>query len=248
MFSNLENKKGEDSSNANLTSLDLRIYDLDKDLKKLNEDFEELVFEIDDLKILNQEILLKLEALLINNKNSSNIGERNNLMENENNQEKININENNTLGELKINSEDMSELKAEEEIDQNIELTPEEEFQSAFNLIRSQQFDDAKAALKIFISKDIKNNLSGSAHYWLGEIHILQKEYREAALILAEGYQKYPKSIKAPDMLYKLSVSLSNINKGSDACNTLVKFTKDYPNNNLIEKVQNKILELKCVN
>ena len=41
--------------------------------------------------------------------------------------------------------------------------------------------------------------LAGSAHYWLGEIYLLKKENREAALVFAEGYQKYPQSIKAPD-------------------------------------------------
>ena len=31
----------------------------------------------------------------------------------------------------------------------------------------------------------------------------LEKKFRDAALIFAEGYQKFPQSIKAPDMLYK---------------------------------------------
>ena len=43
-----QNKKLEEASD--LTVFDLRIYDLEKDIKKLNENFEELVFDIDDLK------------------------------------------------------------------------------------------------------------------------------------------------------------------------------------------------------
>ena len=46
------------------------------------------------------------------------------------------------------------------------------------------------------------------AYYWLGELYILEQNYQKAALSLAEGYQKFPDSIKAPDTLYKLAISL----------------------------------------
>ena len=80
----------------------------------------------------------------------------------------------------------------------------------------------------------------------MGEIHLLKKNYREAALIFAEGYQKYPTSIKSPDSLYKLAEALSQIDKINDACNTLKKFTKEYINHKLINKTNNKIIELEC--
>ena len=80
----------------------------------------------------------------------------------------------------------------------------------------------------------------------MGEIYLLKKEFREAALILAEGYQKFPKSIKAPDMLYKLSESLVLIDKKNDACSTLIKLDKEYPNNKLKSKVAKKVSELNC--
>ena len=75
---------------------------------------------------------------------------------------------------------------------------------------------------------------------------VLKKDYREAALVLAEGYQKYPKSVKAPDSLYKLSEALSKIDKNFEACNTLNKFNKEHPNHKLASKANSKIQELKC--
>ena len=80
----------------------------------------------------------------------------------------------------------------------------------------------------------------------MGEIYLLKKEFREAALILAEGYQKFPESIKAPDMLYKLSESLVLIDKKNDACSTLIKLDKEYPDNKLKSKVTKKVSELNC--
>ena len=125
-------------------------------------------------------------------------------------------------------------------------LSSEEQFQLAFDLLRSQKFEKASIALKEFISNNSESNLSGSAHYWLGEIYLLKKDFREAALVFAEGYQKYPMSVKAPDSLYKLAEALSKIDKIAEACNTLIKFNKEYANHKLINKANGLTAELKC--
>ena len=45
--------KNQNNTNASdLTAFDLRIYDLEKDIKKLNSNFEELIFQIEDLNNL----------------------------------------------------------------------------------------------------------------------------------------------------------------------------------------------------
>ena len=64
--------------------------------------------------------------------------------------------------------------------------------------------------------------------------------------MLAEGYQKFPKNIKAPDMLYKLSMSLTNINKKKDSCNTLKKLIEEFPRHKLLSKAENSIISLDC--
>ena len=80
----------------------------------------------------------------------------------------------------------------------------------------------------------------------MGEIYLLRKEYREAALIFAEGYQKYPDSIKSPDSLYKLAETLIKIEKKDEACNTLNQFLIKYPDDKLKDKTELKIKELQC--
>ena len=245
----------DDSTNAiDLTAFDLRIYDLEKDIKKLNNSFEELIFQIDDLNQLYKELNIDLSTLSLKIENSikknsleEEIDENNTLSNSE-------IKEENTLGSLVINSEDLSESESTS-LNQNIKksedeslsnLSPEDQFQLAFDLLRNQRFEDAKDSFLLFIEENTDNTLSGTAHYWLGEIYLLKKEYREAALILAEGYQKFPQSIKAPDMLYKLSESLVLIDKKNDACSTLIKLDKEYPNNKLKSKVAKKVSELNC--
>ena len=47
-------------------------------------------------------------------------------------------------------------------------------------------------------------------------------------------------------MLYKLSESLVLIDKKNDACSTLIKLEKEYPDNKLKSKISNKVSELNC--
>ena len=244
----------DDSTNViDLTAFDLRIYDLEKDIKKLNNSFEELIFQIDDLNQLYKEINVDLSTLSLKIENSI---KKNNLDEKINENKTLlnsEIKEENTLGSLVINSEDLSESESTSQNQQVksseeslLNLSPEDQFQLAFDLLRNQRFEESKTSFLVFIEENNDSTLSGTAHYWLGEIYLLKKEYREAALILAEGYQKYPQSIKAPDMLYKLSESLVFIDKKNDACSTLIKLDKEYPDNKLKSKIVKKVSELNC--
>ena len=102
------------------------------------------------------------------------------------------------------------------------------------------------ANIKEFIKDNSEHKFSGSAHYWLGEIYLLRKEYREAALIFAEGYQKHPDSVKSPDSLYKLAEALIKIEKTQEACNTLNQFLIKFPENKLADKIKLNITNLQC--
>ena len=238
--------KVESENSLNISAFDMRIYDLEKDIKTLNLNFEEVVFQIDELKKLYEELNLKIDTYLINKSRETKTSEFSSNEINDNSISKDSLSEN-TLGTLKINSEDLSDSAEENQPDNKIlDLSPDEQFQIAFDLLRSQQFDQAKTALEDFIDNNSENQLAGSSYYWLGEIHLLKKNYREAALVFAEGYQKYPTSIKSPDNLYKLAEALSQIDKINDACNTLKKFTKEYINHKLINKTNSMITELEC--
>ena len=263
LFTKNEEQISLDSENqatsSQITVFDMRLRDIENELQAINLNYENISFEFDDLKKALEELSLELDdAILILNNSMMAIdnkiqtydsSENNNVLEqqdlNESNQSQNETT--NTLGTLKINSKDLSDSnnvsKADEKI---IFLSPEEQFQAAFDKIRSQKFEEAKSDFNLFIKENPSNVLTGSAHYWLGEIYFLQKEYREAALVFAEGYQKYPNSVKSPDSLYKLAETLVKIEKKEEACNTLRQLILKYPNNKLIEKSQIKINEIPC--
>ena len=251
--SNSESQKSNDTNEASyLTSFDLRIYDLEKDIKKLNNSFEDIIFQLDDLKNLYEDLILNISTQQLNFQNNTTSSEEKNLENKKNSSLGKKLDDN--LGSIIIKSLDLS--NSEEKLNnednninrenQDVNLSLEDEFQNALDFLRGQKFDDAKYALKNFINKYESSNLSGSAHYWLGEIYLLEKNYKEAALILAEGYQKFPRSVKSPDMLYKLSESLLNIDKKDDSCNTLKKLNQEFPKHKINNKVKSKMKDINC--
>ncbi len=233
---------------TNLSAIDMRIYDLEKDVKKITASYEDILFQLED-------IVLKLnkfedQFLLLEN----NILESKKIKEDVTSikDNKDQLKEENSLGSLKISSDNVNNELNKQDNEENIDavdqkLSPEDEFQIAFDNIRNKNWDDAENQLKNFIINYPDNQLSGSAHYWLGELYILKDKYRDAALVFAEGFQNFPKSIKAPDMLFKLSQSLYAVNKTNESCKTLEKLILDYPKNKLLKIAKNQLQDYDCL-
>ena len=239
---------------TNLSAIDMRIYDLEKDVKNLTASIEEVYFQLEDLSNIIKE--LEYITLDIQKNISTNIQKNENINQNIKTDEissTTNGNlqlEENTLGSLKITS-DSDDTNSENgkilEESKSTNLSPEDQFQDAFDNIRNKNWENAKNSFQTFIENYPENQLSGSAHYWLGELYILEKKYRDAALILAEGYQKFPESIKAADMLFKLSQSLFEVNKVNESCKTLEKLIIDFPKNKFIKIANKQIQDYGCL-
>lgn len=107
--------------------------------------------------------------------------------------------------------------------------TPAQQYQGAFALLRRADYPAAEQALRAFIAQHPKDPLAGNAQYWLGETYYVRRNWKDAAIAFAEGYQKYPKNSKAPDDLLKLAMSLGNMGQKADACTALRHLERDFP-------------------
>ena len=256
VFSNSPNQSNGTNNDfvKNLSAIDLRIYDIENDIKNLTSNLEELYFQLDDIfnKLENLEVVINnLQSVPLNSVEVSNdeISEdssevkSNTLSETENTLGTLNIskNTNDTNDEVVSDDQEVNSNEKEEVI------SPEDQFQEAFDNIRDKKWQDAKSSFEQFISDNPENQLSGSAHYWLGELYILEKNYREAALIFAEGFQKFPDSIKAAEMLFKLSQSLYQVEKTTEACKTMEQLIIDFPKNKMIPQTKKQIIDYNCL-
>ena len=236
-------------------SIDLRIYDLEKDIKNLTLQFEEILFKLDDLSVAMD----NLENKLITIKDTVEINQNSIEIENKelSNDDDISIKDENTLGKIKLtennqqlNNIDGSSIDTDE--DKNaleneiINLNPEEQLQYALDQMMKKNYDKSKEILESFILNYPDNNLSGSAHFWLGKIYLFQKNYRKAAIVYGEGVQKFPKSIKAAEMYYELAKSLKEMNKIDEACKTLDLLDENYKGNKFSKDPEKIRKSLNC--
>ncbi len=96
-------------------------------------------------------------------------------------------------------------------------------------MLRRADYANAEHALKTFVSQHPNDALASSAQYWLGASYYAHKDYASAAEALAYGYQKYPKSSKAPDYLVMLGASLGSLGKKQEACSAFARLDRDFP-------------------
>lgn len=123
-----------------------------------------------------------------------------------------------------------------------------DQYEYAYNLLRQRNYPEAEQAFREFVAQHKKDELSGNALYWLGETHYVRRQFEPAAIAFLEGYNSYPKGSKAADNLLKLGMSLSGLNRQKEACTTLAKLGKEFPDAppNLKAVADNERRKLAC--
>ena len=101
--------------------------------------------------------------------------------------------------------------------------TPAQQYAYAFGLLRQANYDEAERALRAFIETYPDGDLTGNAYYWLAETYYVRNNLEQAVVYFARGYQDFSDSIKAPDNLLKLGMSLAKLGRKDDACVTFEK-------------------------
>jgi len=107
--------------------------------------------------------------------------------------------------------------------------TPKEQYDFAISLVKVGDYDTAELALREFVDTQSDHELAGNALYWYAETYRIRRLYNDAATAYLEGYQKYPKSSKAPINLLKLGVSLVQIGEKDQGCLMITGVSKQYP-------------------
>lgn len=105
----------------------------------------------------------------------------------------------------------------------------QQQYDYARALLIQQDYAGAEKAFTAFVNTHPDDKLAGPAQYWLGETYYVRGNYDQSAKAFAEGYQRYPKSDKAPDTLLKLGMSLAQLKRTKDACVLYKELDVKYP-------------------
>ena len=270
--SNKDNNFSELDQNSEevLTRHLLKLTEVEKQFQELTNKFEEINFKIDKLSSR----LSKVQAdnqlrfqQLENKKLSSDLvnleSEATNMQEDK---EKIlpGSSEPQDLGSISYKD---SEPKLDNQQTQSVETTAsvvtenfvieekilpdvgaKDQYEFATNLLKVGDYNTAERALKEFVVSNPEHDLAGNAQYWYAETFRIRQLYTDAASAYLEGYQKYPKSEKAPINLLKLGVSLVQIGEKDQGCLMITGVQKQYPdaNQSVLQKSKYEEKKFEC--
>ena len=128
------------------------------------------------------------------------------------------------------------------------DTNPEEQYKFAVSFIKIGDYETAELALREFVDNNEKHQLAGNAQYWYGETFRVRQLYQDAATAYLDGYQKYPKSTKAPVNLLKLGVMLVQIGEKEQGCSMILGVKDQYPkaNQSVIQKAEYEKKKFNC--
>ena len=128
------------------------------------------------------------------------------------------------------------------------EASPLEQYEFATSFLKIGDYNMAERAFREFVDTNPDNDLSGNAQYWYAETFRIRQLYTDAASAYLEGYQKYPKSEKAPINLLKLGVSLVQIGEKDQGCLMIAGVKKQYPNaaQSVLQKAKYEEKKFEC--
>ena len=154
--------------------------------------------------------------------------------------------------EQSINSVESTRTVITEEPETRESLLPdkpaEDQYEFAVSFMKIGDYETAEFALKEFIDKNKDHDLAGSAQYWYGETFRIRQLYSDAATAYLDGYQNYPKSMKAPDNLLKLGITMVQLGEKDQGCKMISGIKKEYPkaNKSVLQKAQYEQKKFKC--
>jgi len=125
---------------------------------------------------------------------------------------------------------------------------PEKQYEFAISFLKVGDYNTAERAFREFVDTNPEHKLAGNAQYWYAETFRIRQLYTDAASAYLEGYQKYPKSDKAPINLLKLGVSLVQIGEKDQGCLMIVGVKKEYPeaNQSILQKAKYEEKKFEC--
>ena len=126
--------------------------------------------------------------------------------------------------------------------------SPEKQYEFATSFLKVGDYETAEFALREFLDENPEHKLAGNAQYWYGETFRVRQLYQDAASAYLDGYQKYPKSQKAPVNLLKLGVMLVQIGEKDQGCSMILGLKEQYPdaNQSVIQKAEYEKKKFNC--
>ena len=247
----------------------LKLSEIESQFQDLTNKFEEINFKLDKLSSRltkvqsdNQFRFQQLESGALENNNTNEITKLNENKESE--QILPGSSQPQDLGAISYKDSETKELTQQT---QSIDTTssvvtetfvseeeilpkenPEKQYEFATSFLKVGDYNMAERAFREFVLKNSEHELAGNAQYWYAETFRIRQLYTDAASAYLEGYQKYPKSEKAPVNLLKLGISLVQIGEKDQGCMMILGVKEQYPKakQSILQKAKYEQKKFEC--
>lgn len=118
---------------------------------------------------------------------------------------------------------------------------PENIYKKAYTLFEKRSFSESHEIFNHFLQRFPNHLLSDNAQYWIGEVFYSQRDFRRAITEFSKVLDIFPKGNKAPDALFKMSLSYEALQDEDAHINTLKRLIAIYPTSNIALKAQEKL-------
>jgi tol-pal system protein YbgF len=105
----------------------------------------------------------------------------------------------------------------------------EKSYQAAYELVRARKFAEATTGFKAFLSQYPNGSYAGNAHYWLGELYLLDGNSASAKQHFEILVNDYPDNRRLPDGMFKLGRIYHNDGDTVRAKEMLQRVVNDFP-------------------
>ena len=106
--------------------------------------------------------------------------------------------------------------------------TPQALYETGYDFALSGEYERAEQVFRVHRKRHPDVESAAQATYWLGESLLAQDRPEEAAEILLDGHERFPRSDWAPDMLLKVGVAMARLGNDDIACATFSEVDRLY--------------------
>lgn len=100
---------------------------------------------------------------------------------------------------------------------------------AAYELVKNKRYDDALNSMNIFVQKYPKGGYTANAHYWLGELYLIKKDYTKAREHFDVVLQQFPTSSKSAASMLKVGYVYAAMGQKTEAKKFLQQVVRAYP-------------------
>jgi tol-pal system protein YbgF len=108
-------------------------------------------------------------------------------------------------------------------------LQEQNAYQTGYNALKNRSYPQAITSMESYLQQYPNGKYAASAHYWLGELYLVQKQLDKAAVQFNTVITQYPSDSKIADAKLKLGMVYYSKGQYPQAKTLLLEVKKQYP-------------------